>query len=374
MRKIAVILALLFAACFSGGCAVLPALVTTGASFAVPQTVSVAVSAVSTVHKTALIAADERDMNDMVSDKLTTIRAQAALLAETGADVEAQCLDGDVYVVGEYTTPADRESVIATLQKIDGVKSVKGVLKPLPTSLAAIVEPAISDRHAEMVIETGLLKELHIKSANVDVSVVQGEAVIMGVVEDAKEAADVVALVERLRPRTKHPVKVTSLLVSQDDFEKGAKQTNDAFVLLTSSQMLAAGAKRAREAQAVAAAQAPTPVRSETVVAAASVDKPSALELAEARLPKSRTPWQKARLKMKRRILELAKAESDPTVKRRLITLSSRVLKDKYTSIEARLVKTLHTCSNLRVKHYVNDILAEYAPQRVVPIRTVAMN
>ena len=167
MKKLIVIFALLFAACFSGGCAVLPALVTTGASFAVPQTVSVAISAASTVHKTALIAADERDMNDMISDKMTTIRAQAALLGETGADVEAQCLDGDIYVVGEYATPADRESVVATLQAVDGVKSVKGVLKSQPTSLVDLVEPTISDKHAEMVIEAGLIKALHIKSANV---------------------------------------------------------------------------------------------------------------------------------------------------------------------------------------------------------------
>ena len=240
MNKLIVIFTLLFAACFSGGCAVVPALVTTGASFAVPQTVSVAISAASTVHKTALIAADERDVKDMISDKMTTIRAQAALLAETGADVEAQCLDGDVYVVGEYTTPADRESLVATLQDLDGVKSVKGVLKPRPTTLAAMVEPTISDKHAEMVIEAGLLKELHIKSANVDVAVVQGEAVIMGVVENSEEAQEVVSLVERLRPRTNSPVEVTSLLVSQDDYDKGAPQENDLFVLLTSSQMLAA--------------------------------------------------------------------------------------------------------------------------------------
>ena len=378
MKKLIVIFALLFAACFSGGCAVLPALVTTGASFAVPQTVSVAISAASTVHKTALIAADERDVDDMISDKMTTIRAQVALLGETGADVEAQCLDGDIYVVGEYATPADRESVVATLQAVDGVKSVKGVLKSQPTSLVDLVEPTISDKHAEMVIEAGLIKALHIKSANVDVAVVQGEAVIMGVVENSAEADEVVALVERLRPRTSSPVKVTSLLVTQDDYEKGAPQANDLFVLLTSSQMLAA-AQIDKEA---VAAREPSEAEWEAVAAfetaagptaVAPSDDPSAMEVAQTRLPKSRTPWQKARLKMKRRILSLAKAERNPVVKRRLITLSTKVLKDKYTSIEARLVKTLHSSPDLKVKRYINNILSDYAPNRAVSFSTVAM-
>jgi osmotically-inducible protein OsmY len=354
---------------------VVPALVTTGASFAVPQTVSVAISAASTVHKTALIAADERDVDDMISDKLTTIRAQAAILGETGAEVEAQCLDGDIYVVGEYATPQDRESVVATLQAVDGVKSVKGVLKPRPTSLVALVEPAISDTHAEMVIETGLLKELHIKSANVDVAVVQGEAVVMGVVENFEEAREVVALVERLRPRVSHPVKVTSLLVIQDDFDKGAPQANDLFVLLTSSQMLAAAQAGDKDAVAEwedSIADFET-AAGPPAVAAAPADEPSAIEVAQTRLPKIRSPWQKARLKMKRRILSMAKEESNPMVRRRLITLSTRVLKDRNTSIEDRLVKTLHSSPNFKIKRHVNNILAEYAPHRAISFSTVAM-
>ncbi len=370
MKKLIVIFTLLFAACFSGGCAVIPALVTTGASFAVPQTVSLAISAASTVHKTVLIAADERSMDDMLSDKLTTIRAQAALMTETGADVEAQCFDGEIYVVGEYATPADRENVIDALQKIKGVKSVKGVLKAQPTSLVAMVEPAISDKHAETVIETGLLKELHIKSANVDVEVVQGEAVIMGVVDDAREAAAVVALVERLRPRSKHPVKVTSLLVIQDAYEQGTKQDNDLYVLMTQTQMLAATRLRGQESMA---SKAVGKKPSAAVASATEASRPTMQELAETHIPKERTVWQKARLKMKQRILSLAKEESDSVVRRRLITLSTQVLKDQHTSIEARLVKTLHHSSNLRVKNYVNDILADYAPEHTIVIQTVAM-
>ena len=108
-------------------------------------------------------------------------------------------------------------------------------------------------------------------------------------------------------------------------------------------------------------------------VAQAEEAVPVSVEQAADRLPVKRTAWQRARLRMKHRILQLAKQEQNPEVKRRLITLSTRVLKDRNTSIEARLVKTLHRTPNLRIKTLVNDILAEYAPDSVVPIQTVAM-
>jgi len=365
MKKGIVIIILLLLACFSGGCAVVPALMTSGLSFAVPQTASLAITAAGTIHKTALISADERDLDDMISDKMLTIQAQGVLLTKPGADVDATCLNGDIYVVGEYATPADRDDVIKELEELKGVKSVKGVLKQLPTSLVALIEPAIADSHAEMVIETGLIKELHIKSANVDVEVVQGEAVIMGVVKDSAEAADIVRLVESLRPKSKTPLKVTSLLAYQEEFDAGRSQYNEIFALRTQSQMLA-DAKPVVAPSSQDKAIVP-------VLQVATISKPAITTLS-AYVPKERSKWQKARLDMKHRILEIAKAEKNSRAKRELITLSSRVLKDKYTSIEDRLVQTTRNTSNLTVKQHVDTILIDVAPERTQRLQTLAMN
>ncbi len=370
MKKLLVIITLILAASISGGCAVIPAIVTTGASMAVPQTASLAITAVGTAHKTVLVAADERHMDDMLSDKITTITAQAVIMAETGTDMEATCLNGDLYVVGEYATPADRDSVIDELQRIKGVNSVKGVLKQMPTSLVALVEPTINDRHAETVIESGLIAKLHIKSANVDVEVVQGEAVIVGVVENAEEAQAVTRLVEELRPQTAHPVKVTSLLAVQDAFDTGAPQPNEMFALMTSSQMLAANTLEADKPAVMSVASNERTPATEPVIN----EKPSMESLLAVYEPNSRSPWQKARLNMKHRILNIAKAESDPAAKKELITLSTRVLKDKQISIENRLVRTLNRTSNLAVKVHVDSILQDVAPKRTHRIRTLAMN
>lgn len=361
MKKVVVIFGFLLLACFSGGCAVIPAIVTTGASFAVPQSASLAISAVGTVHKTALVAADERQVDEMISDKMATIQAEAILLTERGVDMEATCLNGDLYVVGEYATPADRDRAIKSLEEIQSVNSVKGVVKPMPSSLVALIKPAIADSHAETVISTGLIKELHIKSANVDVHIVQGEAVIVGVVENATEAESIVRLVEKLKPDARTPIKVTSLLVQQDIYEAGLPQRNNTYALNSGTLMLAD------------ATQASLPETNSESAPVIEKDRPTISSLA-AYIPADLTPWQKARQKMKRRILSLAKSETDPKAKRQLISLSAKVRTDTMISIEDRLVRTMNHSTNLAVRSHINAILTDIAPHRTLQVQTIAMH
>jgi len=77
---------------------------------------------------------------------------------------------------------------------------------------------------------------------------------------------------------------------------------------------------------------------------------------------------------MKRRISSLTKGEIDPGARKELITLSTKVLKDRNMSIEDRLVRTLHATTNQTVKEHIYVILADIAPQRSKRIHTLAMN
>ena len=235
--------------------------------------------------------------------------------------------------------------------------------------MLASINPAVTDGHAEAVIETGLFKELHIRSANVDVEVVQGEAVIMGVVRDREEADNVIDIVKSLRPESKRQIKVTSLLAYQNAYETNSVQDNQTYALLTRQQMLAE-ASQVPESEETELSAAPA-----IVVETGDTDKSPALEQLYARyFPEKPSTWQKARRKMKTRILDLAKAEQDPRAKMELITLSSKVLKDKNTSIELRLLKTLSTTTNTSVWNHVDNILDDISPERVERIQTLAMN
>lgn len=367
MKKRAVAVLFVLSLAFSGGCAVVPALVTTGASFAVPQTASLAITAASTVHKTVLIAADERNAADMLADKLLAFQAQALLMADPQVDMEVCCYNGDIYLVGEFATPADLDRVISGLRKIKGVHSVKGVVKQMPSDTLASVPLAVTDSHAEMVIEAGLFKALLIRSANVDVEVVQGEAVVMGVVHDRREAEDVVNIIRGLRPESSREIKVTSLLACQDVYEAHDMQDNERFVLQTRREMLA-------EVEVVRPPSSQEEQAMGDFVTGEAEPDPQWEALAVRYLSQEPTAWQKARYRMKRRILKLAKAERDPRARWELITLSSRIAKDKAISIERRLLKTLSATSNVSVWSQVDSILDEISPERAKRIHTLAMN
>lgn len=362
MKKYVVFIVMIILSAMSGACAVVPALVTTGASMAVPQTASLVITAAGTVHKTVLYAADERDTQDIFADYMLTVQAQAMLLSEPEVDMDATCFNGDIYLVGDYTTVADRDRVISRLSELKGVSSVKGVVKERPTSLTAMVEPTITDNHAETVIETGLLGELHIKSANVDVEMVQGEAVIMGVVRDKEEAQHVIDVVKRLRPKSKREIKVTSLLAFQDVHDKGGVQENQMYAL------------HAETPQTMVADATPKTAPAQAVQAPVATGDPSLNALYAHYFPKEPTLWQKSRQRMKTRILVMAKNEQNPRTKRELITLSSKVLKDKSTSIEDRLVRTLVSTSDPKMRKHVNRVLRDIAPKRTERIRALAMN
>lgn len=356
-RILSVISIFILTAAFSG-CAVVPALVTTGASLAVPQAASLAITAAGTVQKAVFFAADERTTDDMLNDAVLTLRVQGMLLTESGVDIKAAAFNGDVYLVGDYAAPEDRDRVLDDIRSISGVRAIKGVVKQRPEKLTDLVKPAITDHHAETVIEAGLIQELHVKSANVDVEVVQGEAVIMGVVRDREEAEQVVELVESLRPGD--TIRVTSLLALQDVYMQGGPQENETYALLTRQEMIAAApAKHAEVSPAELAMSEPAPELN---------------ALYEQYFPNEPTAWQKARRRMKRRILTMAKREDNPEARRELITLSSRVLKDRHISIEGRLVKTLIATESASVRTQVDHLLDDIAPRRAARIQTLAMN
>lgn len=366
MKQRAAAIVIVLSLAFSGGCAVVPALVTTGASMAVPQTASMVITAASTVHKTVLIAADERHADDMLSDKFMTLQAQAVLLTEPGADMDAACYNGDLYLVGEFATPEDHDRIIARMRKINGVRAVKGVIRQRPADMLAALEPAAADSHAEAVIKAGLIKELHVRSANVDVEVVQGEAVVTGVVGDREEAREILAMVRDLRPKSDRRIAVTSLLVRQDAYEAREPQDNAVFALRTRRE-------RAARAETVP----PSPEREAAMLALETGGAGPAPELEglyDRYFPAEPSAWHRARRRMKSRILDLAKAEHDPEAKRELITLSSRVLKDRRISIERRLVRTLTSTSNNAVRTRVDRLLDDYAPERAERINVLAMN
>lgn len=383
MKRLLALLIVLAALASSAGCAVVPIMVT-GASFAVPQTVSMAFTGVRTVQSAVLVAADERHVGEIASDEITEFRAEAVALAEGCPGVDISCINDDLYVVGEVDDPEQRAALIAALNDLSGVDEVKGML----------VAPGEYSPAAEAQLEMALLEERHVFSANTNVHVVGGYAVLSGVVGDRATSA---RLTERLTPIAReHGLEFHNILAIQDEYDAGLPELNDVYALAPGSPAAAVAVAQARPAQAES--DRPATVQAPIVVAQAAAPAPAQVAVRTAPTPlpiqprtrptlSQRAPepalaqsdweernwvqrygeddissWRRARIAMKDRLLDLARTETDDNVRRELITISSRIATDRNTSIVARLVKEAERTGYVSLRHTLIQILAEITP------------
>lgn len=315
------------------GCAgFLPFALTTGASFALPQYASLALTGAKVLHKSALIAADERRGKEMFTDKFAGMKAQALLFAERAGGVDAFCFNNDLYLVGEVENAAERERILSRVRELP-VREIKGLLKERATYSPLA---GLSDAALERKIQAVLLKKLLLKSANIDVRVVQREVVLVGVVRDKAEEAEIVRHIQSLDGLADVPV--TSILAFQEEFEKNLPASNARFALLD-------GPGRAAPAAPLPGSPlAPDPEFRRTVVAEAHgavVGDVRGLVVSEIRAPvrpdAARPQWNKARLKVNERLLGLARGAEDSRVREDLARLAQEVLTDTDFSIRDRL-------------------------------------
>lgn len=214
---------------FMGGCAaIIPTILSAAGSFVVPKSVSLAFTGLRTLHKVALMAADERDVSDMAGDKVLSIKASANLLATAGTDIEAYAYNGDIYVVGEADDMETRDQIIRDLRDIKGVSEVKGVIK---IKQEEDFLPNVSDSYLSNMVQLSLTRKLHIRSANVEAEACQGEIYIMGVVADKQEELEIMEYVRGLTERPVH-----SVMALQNEYENGMLASNYQYVLYESGQ------------------------------------------------------------------------------------------------------------------------------------------
>lgn len=374
----------------AGGCAMLPFAITTGASFAMPATASLAMSGVKGAYNTAVIASDERDVNTILRDNMLTLKAQSALLAaDGGSDVEVLALNGDIFAVGTVESLAERDEIILAMQKIDGVGEVKGHLRlrdpEAVTSLGA-------DNNLENQAQMALSRHLLHKNSGVEVQAVEGELCLMGVVATHAEALDLIQYLE-----TVTSARVRSLLAIRNEYATGRSQTNQLYTLARSGEadqrtlvlhseelplpnlpILPAQTQLSQTQRAERSAQAATQIRlrtaaaqSKSVAAHAAIARSHAIAVATPRIaqapahstaqPTASAPtWNKARAHMQQKLIGLAKAVQNPQAKAELLTLADNVAQDTDVSISDRLAVAAAQATHAQSKAHIEKLLALY--------------
>lgn len=349
----------------AGGCAMLPFAITTTASLAMPQTASLAMTGVKGAYNTALIAADERDVNTIMRDNMLSLKAKSALLAARGHDeVQVRAYNGDLYAVGTVDAQEDRERIVAAMQNVKGVAAVKGYIRlrendPARTSLA----DASLENHAKLALARHLLH----KNAGIEVQAVNGQLCLMGGVGTHAEALDLIQFVE-----TTTGARALSLLAIRDEYATGRSQTNRLYLLTPTPEPetrgltlrdepvalpgspLRLGPALAENARPAAAPAAGGPAYR------AKVTPPQAIAAAHSGPAQLRPALNKARAFAQHRLAAYAQAESNPAARAELLALADHVAQDRDLSISDRLSVAAAQATQQQSKARIQALLAMY--------------
>lgn len=336
----ALVLALLGVALLgAGGCAMLPFALGTTASLAAPRAASLAYSGVKQAYQTAQLAADERDMNTILRDNMLTMKAKSTLLTEQSAsDVDVYAYNGDIFAVGTVDNEQQRDHVIRTLQAVKGVDEVKGVLR-----MRDLENPyaGLKDDFLENSTRMALGRYVLHKNVGVEISAVQGEICLIGVVGTHAEALDLIQYVESVSG-----TRALSLLAIRDEYATGKRENNHRYLLTPSPEHAPA---RPEPAQLAAA----EPLRLPTGPVVAS-KAPAPQESPEP------VVWNKARLRLGERLQALAKSLKNPTAKAELLTLAGQVTTDRDLSIADRLSVAAEQATHQHARLKIQSLLAQY--------------
>lgn len=324
----------------AGGCALLPLALTTTASFAMPQSASLAMTGVKSAYTTATLASDERDMNTIVRDNMLTLKSKSALLTAQGAgEVHVYAYNGDVFAVGVVETELDRDRVIRTLQAVQGVNKVKGHIR-----LSDPENPGmrLADAALENRVRLSLGRYLLHKNSGVDVEAVQGDLCLMGVVGTHAEALDLIQYVESVSG-----ARALSLLAIRDEYAYGRSQINRLYLLEPEDAEASESRGLSLQPEAPALPKGP-------VLAAAPAAAP------EQEPPAVRATWNKARLSIHNRLTAFAKREQNPEARAELLALAKQVAQDRDLSISDRLSVAAAQAKHQHSKAKIQSLLAMF--------------
>lgn len=324
----------------AGGCAMLPFALSTTASFAAPRAASLAMSGVKSAYQTAQLAADERDMNTIMRDNMLSMKAKSSLLTEQSASgVNVFAYNGDIFAVGQVDNEAQRDHVIRTLQAVKGVDEVKGVLR-----MRDLENPyaGLKDDFLENTTRLALARYLLHKNAGVEISAVQGELCLVGVVGSHAEALDLIQYVESMSG-----TRAMSLLAIRDEYATGKRENNQRYLLAPSPEH---APHRTPEQAHIAAAEPRHLPATHPALRAHTAETQNAQPVV----------WNKARLRLGERLQTLAKNITNPTAKAELLTLAGQVTTDRDLSITDRLSVAAAQATNQHARLKIQSLLALY--------------
>jgi hyperosmotically inducible protein len=169
-------------------CAVLP--IGIGLIPGAPAYLSSVIGNGQSAYQTAM---DERTSKQQMLDSIIAGHAQAELLKNKqieSTQITAYCYFGKLYLVGEYDSQEQLKTIYQCVNRVEGKRAV---ISRLYLRDEQQDSDFISDTAMYTDIRTQLLADFDVTSSPVDVEVIQGDIVLLGVISDKEERDRIMA-------------------------------------------------------------------------------------------------------------------------------------------------------------------------------------
>ncbi|MFV0421605.1 BON domain-containing protein [Oleidesulfovibrio sp.] len=136
---------------------------------------------------------DERPVKTIYNDEVITANIMSSYLQDDTQkilDISPASYKGDVYLVGEYSTEAQKQRAIAIARKTSGVRSVTSFLLPKKVNDTC---GTTDNLEIQARVDSKLIGDSSIWSTNVDVKTVQCNVVLLGIVGSQAEVTKAIA-------------------------------------------------------------------------------------------------------------------------------------------------------------------------------------
>lgn len=187
-HRIRILIFALTAMPFVSGCAVIPF----GIGL-IPGAPSYISSIIGNGQSAYEIATDERDSEQQMLDAIVAGHAQAELYKDKEIrpdQILAYCYFGKLYLVGEYDSQAQLRTIYECMEKVENKKMVISCLYLTPQKNK---QNYLEKQAMYLDLKTQLVADFQVTSAPVEVEIIQGDIVLLGVIADPKERDRIMA-------------------------------------------------------------------------------------------------------------------------------------------------------------------------------------
>lgn len=142
---------------------------------------------------------DERNVSTQAKDAKIKVLIKSDFLQDDDVkylDYDVFCYTGHVYLIGEYTSRKQADKAIAIARKIEGVRQVTTYLLPKKDLPYCGTTDSLGYK---LKLRKALVEDENIWSTNIDISMVQCEAVLLGIVGSTKERSLAIAHAKKIK-------------------------------------------------------------------------------------------------------------------------------------------------------------------------------